>query len=55
MFGPLSIDNIWKIRNNMETDKLIDGADTVIFIKAQRTKWLGIFKELTKQDQLGNY
>jgi len=41
MFGPVNIDNIWRIRNNMEIDKLIEGTDTVIFIKAQRIKWLG--------------
>jgi len=28
IFGPVNIDNIWRIRNNMETDKLIEGADT---------------------------
>ena len=41
IFGPIDIDNIWRIRNNMEIDKLIEGADMVRFIKAQRIKWLG--------------
>ena len=41
MFGPVNIDNIWRTRNNMEIDKLIEGADIVRFIKAQRIKWLG--------------
>jgi len=40
-FGPVNIGNIWRIQNNMETDELIEGADTVRFIKAQRIKWLG--------------
>jgi UDP-N-acetyl-D-mannosaminuronic acid transferase (WecB/TagA/CpsF family) len=31
----LNIDNIWRIRNNMEIDNLIEGADLVRFIKAQ--------------------
>jgi hypothetical protein len=29
IFGPVNIDNIRRIRNNMETDKLIEGADIV--------------------------
>ena len=41
IFGPVNTDNIWRIRNNMEIDKLIEGADIVRFIKAQRIKWLG--------------
>ena len=41
IFGPVNTDNIWRIRNNMETDKLIEGADIVRFIQAQRIKWLG--------------
>jgi hypothetical protein len=41
IFGPVNVDNTWKIRNNMEIDKLIEGADIVRFIKAQRIKWLG--------------
>jgi len=41
IFGPVNIDNIWRIRNNMEIDKLTERADIVRFIKAQRIKWLG--------------
>jgi hypothetical protein len=41
IFGPISIDNIWRIQSNMEIDKLIKGADIVRLIKAQRIKWLG--------------
>ena len=48
IFGPVNIDSIWRIRNNMEIDKLIEGADIVRFIKAQRIKWLG---HIQKMDQ----
>jgi len=41
IFDPVNIDNISGIRNNMEIDKLTEGADIVRFIKAQRIKWLG--------------
>jgi len=41
IFGPVNVDNIWRIHNNMEIDKLIEGADIVRFIKAQRLKLLG--------------
>jgi len=41
IFGLVNIDNIWRKRNNTEIDKLIEGADIVRFIKAQRIKWLG--------------
>ena len=36
-------DSIWRIRNNMENDKFIEGADIVRFIKTQRIKWLGAY------------
>jgi hypothetical protein len=55
IFVPVNIDNIWRIRNNMEIDELIEGADIVRFIRAQRIKYLGISKQWTKQDQLGSY
>jgi len=34
------MDNMWRIRNDMEIDKLIECADIVRFSKAQRIKWL---------------
>jgi hypothetical protein len=40
IFGSVNIDSVWRIRNNMEIDNLIEGADIVRFIKAQRIKWL---------------
>jgi hypothetical protein len=48
MLGPVNIDNIWRIRNNMDIDKLTEGADIVRFIKAQRIKWLG---HIQRKDQ----
>jgi len=41
IFDPANIDNIWRIRNNMDIDKLIECAVIVRIIKAQRIKWLG--------------
>jgi hypothetical protein len=41
IFGCVNIDNVWKIRNNMEIDNSIEGADIVRFFKVQRIKWLG--------------
>jgi hypothetical protein len=41
IFCPVNIDTIWRTQNNMDIDKLIEGADIVRFIKAQRIKWLG--------------
>jgi hypothetical protein len=41
IFGPVNIDNIWRIWNNMEIGEFTEGADIVRFIKAQRIKWLG--------------
>ena len=39
IFGPVvNIDNIWRIRNDMEIGKLIEGADVVRFTKAVMSK-----------------
>jgi hypothetical protein len=41
VFGPVNVDSVWRIRNNMAIGNLIEGADIVRFIKAQRIKCLG--------------
>jgi hypothetical protein len=43
-----NIDSVWNIRNNMEIDNLIEVAETVRFIKAQRIKWL---EHIQRMDQ----
>jgi hypothetical protein len=48
IFGPFNIDNVWRIRNNMEIDQLIEGADIVRCIKAQRIKWLGYIQRMDR-------
>ena len=48
IFGPVNIDSIWRIRNNMEIGILTEGADTVRFIKAQRFKWLGYVQRMDR-------
>jgi hypothetical protein len=48
MFGPVNINNVWRIRNNMEIDNITEGADIVRFIKVQRIKRL---KHIQRTDQ----
>jgi len=53
IFGPVNIDSVWRIRNNMEIDNLIEGADIVRFIKAQRIKWLGHIQRMDQARPAG--
>jgi hypothetical protein len=53
IFGPVNIDNVWRIRNNMEIDNLTEGAYIVRFIKAQRIKWLGHIQRIDQERQTG--
>ena len=46
IFGPINNDNICRTRKDMEIDKLIEGADILRFIKAQRIKWLGLIQRM---------
>ena len=53
IFGPVDIDDIWRIQNNMEIDELIEGADIVRFIKAQRIKRLGHIQRMDRARPTG--
>ena len=53
IFGPVNIDNVWRIRNNMGIDKLTEGADIVRFIKAKRIKWLGHIQRMDRARPTG--
>ena len=52
-FSPVNIDNVWRIRSDMEIDNLIEGADAVRFIKAQRIKWLGYIQRMDQARPTG--
>ena len=43
----------WRIGNNTEIDKLIEGADIVRFIKGQRIKWLGHIQRMNRARPTG--
>jgi len=49
----VNIDNVWRIRNNMENDNIIEGADIVRFIKPQRIKWLGHIQRMDQARPTG--
>jgi hypothetical protein len=44
--GPIQEGDTWRIRNNEELNRSINGEDIVKFIKAQRIKWLGYLKRM---------
>jgi len=46
IYGPMQEGDIWRIRNNEELNRLINGEDIVKFIKAQRIRWLGHVKRM---------
>ena len=39
--GPIQEGDTWRIRNNEELNRSINGEDIVKFIKAQRIRWMG--------------
>jgi len=46
MYGPIQEGDIWRIRNNEELNRSINGEDIMKFIKAQRIRWLGHVKRM---------
>jgi len=46
IYGPIQERNIWRIRNNEELDRSINGEDIVKFIKAQRIRRLAHAKKM---------
>jgi hypothetical protein len=41
IYGPIQEGDIWRIRNNEELNRSINGEDIVKFIKPQKIRWLG--------------
>jgi len=46
IYGPIQEGDIWRIRNNEELNRSINGEDIVKFIKAQRIRWLEHVKRI---------
>jgi hypothetical protein len=46
MYGPVQERDTWRIRNNEELNRFIQGEDIVKFIKVQRIRWLGHVKRM---------
>jgi len=46
IFGPTKDNQIWRIKNNEELDKLIKHENKVNYIKAQRLSWFGYVQRM---------
>ena len=46
IYGPIQEGYSWRIRNNEELDRTINGEDIMKFIKAQRIRWLEHVKRM---------
>jgi hypothetical protein len=51
VFGSANVDNIRRVRNDLDIDKLIEGSDIVRYIQAQRIKWLGHIQRMAQTRQ----
>ena len=48
MFGATKENQIWRIKNNEELDRLIKHENTVNYIKAQRLSWFGHVQRMSE-------
>jgi len=55
IFGPMKENQIWRIKNNEELDKLIKHENIVNYIKAQRLSWFGHVQRVPETGQLRRY
>jgi hypothetical protein len=46
IYGQIQEGDIWRIRNNEDLNRAINGEDIVKFIKSQRIRWLGHVKRM---------
>ena len=46
IYGPIQEGDMWRIRDNEELNRSINGKDIVKFIKPQRIRWLGHVKRM---------
>jgi hypothetical protein len=46
IYGRIQEGDTWRIRNDEELNRSINGEDIVKFIQAQRTRWLGHVKRM---------
>ena len=48
IFGPTKGNQLWRIKNNKELDKLIKNENKVNYIKAQRLSWFGHVQRMSE-------
>ena len=48
IFGPTKGNQIWRIKNNEELDRLIKHENIVNYIKAQRLSWFGHVQRMSE-------
>jgi hypothetical protein len=55
ILGPTNENGIWRIKTNLELDKIIKHKNIINFIKAQRLGWLVTLKGCKKQEWSRQY